>query len=349
MVSSLLFLYAEAIMTIRERKSLPINVALLLVTLSGFVFGQRTSAGTPTTPIRASISGVVRSSDNGAPIEFVNVSLESNVGGVVNQVRTDRSGKFRFDNLAQGAFRISIHHVGFVEVQRYVDLTTTTTEYLQIQLVAEKSDSLPVRNQTINANVSPDAQQEIEKGRTALVDEKNLQSSITHLEKAVSLAPQYAEAHLLLGTAYTSNKQLDKAEREFHKTVEIDSKAATAYFALGDVYRQQQKYAEAEKVLQDGLKLDPKSPLGHLTLGQVYFAKNDVTKAGPEVGQALQLKPDYAEAYLLAGNLFLRARNAASALQMYEQYLRLEPKGQHASQAREMVEKIKKALAEKKQ
>ncbi len=34
---------------------------------------------------------------------------------------------------------------------------------------------------------------------------------------------------------------------------------------------------------------------------------------------------------------------------MYEEYLRLEPKGQYAAQTREMVEKIKKALAEKKQ
>ena len=84
-------------------------------------------------------------------------------------------------------------------------------------------------------------------------------------------------------------------------------------------------------------------------LGQVYFAKGDIAKAGPEVGQALQLKPDYAEAYLLAGNLFLKARNAASALQMFDEYLRLEPKGNYAAQTREMVEKIRKAMAEKKQ
>ncbi len=34
---------------------------------------------------------------------------------------------------------------------------------------------------------------------------------------------------------------------------------------------------------------------------------------------------------------------------MFEEYLRLEPKGQYAAQTREMVEKIRKAMAEKKQ
>jgi len=68
-----------------------------------------------------------------------------------------------------------------------------------------------------------------------------------------------------------------------------------------------------------------------------------------KVEQALRIKPDYAEVYLLAGNLFLKTRNAANALQMFEEYLRLEPKGNYAAQTREMVEKIRKAMPEKKQ
>jgi hypothetical protein len=34
---------------------------------------------------------------------------------------------------------------------------------------------------------------------------------------------------------------------------------------------------------------------------------------------------------------------------MFEEYVRLEPKGQYAAQTREMVEKIRRAMAEKKQ
>jgi len=334
---------------IHSKPSLLVIIALLFILGAAPTFGQgRVSSGAPRTG-GTSISGVVRFQIGGQPAEFVVVSLESNIGGVITQVRTDSSGKFRFTNVGQDQFRIVVRHPGYKDVQRVVDLNTQSTDYLQIQLVAEDLDAVALPKKTVNASFSLDAQEEYEKGRKALIEEKNLQAGIASLEKAVNLAPEYQEAHLLLGAAYTDNKQYDKAEREMRRALEISPKSAAAYFGLGDVLRRQEKYAEAEKVLQDGLKLEPKSHQGHFTLGQVYFAKGDVAKAGPEVGQALKIKPDYAEAYLLAGNLFLKTRNAANALQMFEEYLRLEPKGNYAAQTREMVEKIRKAMTEKKQ
>lgn len=323
---------------IRSKLSLLVMIALLFIFGHAPTFGQgRLSAGAPRTG-GTSISGVVRFQIGGQPAEFVVVSLESNIGGIITQVRTDSSGKFRFNNIGQDQFRIVIRHPGYKEVQRVVDLNAQASDYLQVQLVAEN-----------NAGVNLEAQQEYEKGRKALMEEMNFPAGIVSLEKAVKLAPEYQEAHLLLGTAYMDNKQYDKAEREMRRTLEINPRLAAAYFGLGAVLRQRQKYAEAEKKLLEGLKLEPKSAQGHFVLGQVYFAKGDLTKAGPEVGQTLQLKPDFAEAYLLAGNLFLKARKAENALQMFEEYLRLAPKGELAPQTREMVDKIKKALAEKKQ
>src|SRR5262245_31401024 len=338
-------------MMIHSKQSLLVIIALIFLFSPAPAFGQgRLSGGTPRTG-GTSISGIVRFQIGGQPAEFVVLSLESAICGIITQVRTDSSGKFRFNNVGQDQFRIVVRHPGYKEVQRVVDLNTQSTDSLQIQLVAEKTEPIapPGPAAIISIDVPPEAQKEFDQGRTILLDEKNVEKAITHLEKAINLHPPFAEAHLLLGTAYVDSKQWEKAERELKKTLEIDAKAVGAYFALGDVYCQQQKYSEAEKVIQDGLKLEPKSHHGHFTLGQVYFAKGDVAKAGPEVGQALQLKPDYAEAYLLAGNLFLKARNAPSALQMFEEYLRLEPKGQYAAQTREMVEKIRKAITEKKQ
>ena len=333
---------------VRSRwSSLVIMLALLLVS-HALTFAQgRLSAGAPRTG-GTSISGVVRYTGGGAPAEFVIVTLETNIGGIITQVRTDRSGKFRFDNIGQDQFRVVIRHPGYREVQRSVDLNAAANDYLQIQLVPEKPDTVSLPTKIVNSGTPPEAQAEYDKGRKALMEEKNLTAGIAALEKAVKLAPAYTEAYLLLGTAYLDNKQLDKAESALRKALELNPRAAAADFSLGEVYRRQQKYAEAEKVIQDGLKLEPKSAEGHLVLGQVYFAKGDWAKAGPEVGQALQLKPDFAEAYLLAGNLFLKARQPEQALQMYEEYLRLDPKGPFAAQTREKVEQIKRALAEKK-
>jgi tetratricopeptide (TPR) repeat protein len=327
------------------------SVVVILFLAAAPIVAQVSSRAPRPSSISGQITGQVRLADNsGKAAEQILVTLEAYGGGIIDQVRTDSTGKFRFTGVAPELFRVVIRHPGFVEIQREVDLRTVNREYLQLQLAPETPEKRPSGPAAIiSVNVPPEAQKELDQGRTILLDEKNVEKAVTHLEKAISLYPNFAEAHLLLGTAFLDNKQWEKAERELKKTLEIDAKAVGAYFALGDAYRQQQKYAEAEKVIHDGLKLEPKSHQGHFTLGQVYFAKGDVAKAGPEVGQALQLKPDYADAYLLAGNLFLKARNAASALQMFEEYLRLEPKGHYATQTREMVEKIRKAMAEKKQ
>ena len=302
-------------------------------------------------PVIVEIHGEVRYGDTRAIAERVLVRVEGFGSGVNGQSLTDSSGKFRFSGLGQAQYIVTVRAPGYREARQQVDLATQPRAYLQFQLVPEKTEPISPAGPgaIINISIPPEAQKEFEQGRTILLEEKNVENAITHLEKAVSLHPKFVDAHLLLGTAYLDNKQWDKAERELKKTLEIDAKATGACFALGEVYRHQQKYVEAEKVLQEGLKLDPKSHQGRLSLGQVYFAKGDFAKAGPEVGQALQLKPDYAEAYLLAGNLFLKAKNADNALQMFEQYLRLEPKGKYAAQTREIVEKIRKAMAEKKQ
>ncbi|MGH9798826.1 MAG: tetratricopeptide repeat protein [Blastocatellia bacterium] len=325
-------------------------LASLLVCAVAPVRAQNPNRESRTLPGMISITGQVRLGQGSEAAELILVTLESRRGGIVAQVRTDRTGKFKFTGIGGGQYKVIIRHPGYVEVQREVDLETATSEYVQFQLVPDKSSVSQPANSflLINAVTPADAQKEFDLAQSDLKDGKNIQGGIAHLEKAINLYPKFMEAHLLLGTAYMDNKQWDKAERQLRHALEMDGKLVAADFALGEVYRRRQKYDEAEKVLLEGLKLDPKSYQGHFTLGQVYFAKGDIAKAGPEVGQTLQLKPDFADAYVLAGNLFLRARKAENALQMFEQYLKLDPKGQYAAQTREMAEKIKKALAEKK-
>ncbi len=294
------------------------------------------------------INGQVRRADGGAPIDKALVRVEPVSGGVAGQVMTDYTGKFQVNGLTPAIYNVSVKAPGFREYQQQVDLSTMTRSHLQIQLIADVvagSATFPLA--TLNAAVPSEALKEFELGRKKLLDDKEVDVGIAHLEKAIALYPKFVAAYVLMGAARMESKQWEKAEAALRKAIEIDPKASEALFTLGEAFQRQQKYAEAEREFQNGLKLDPKSPHGHLGLGRVYFAKGDLTKAGPEVAQALQLKPDFAEAYLLAGNLFLRSRNAGSALQMFEQYLKLEPKGAHAAQTREMVEKIKKAMSEK--
>ena len=304
--------------------------------------------GTPF-PIRRSITGQVRYANGGAPAENIIVRLERFSGGYVGEERTDRLGKFRFSGLAAEQYVVSIRMPDYREVRRQVELETNPSEYLQLQLTPEKTDGAApaASGRTLDANVPAEAHAELEKARAALRDNKKVEEALTHLEKAVRIYPRFYEAQLLLGTAYMDAGKWEQSAAALGRAREINPKSGAAPLALGEVYRHQKKYDEAERLLQEGLAIDEKSAAGHYTLGRVYWDKGDYVKAGPQVGRALQLKPDFAEAHLLAGNILLRARQGENALTEFQEYLRLAPNGEFAGQARQMVEKIKKALAEK--
>ena len=301
-------------------------------------------------PVTGQINGQVRYAQGGGPAFNILVRLDRFDGGAVEQQYTDRNGRFRFSGLRPLTYIVSIHTAGFEDEQQQIELVTKNNDYLIFTLKPDGSAHAPSSDPAVilDAKVPPAAREEFERARTALLDEGRTEKGIPHLEKAISLYPAFLEAEMMLGTAYMDARQWEKAERALRRAMEINPKLAAAYFALGELYRQQKKYGEAEKVLLDGLKLEDKSWQGHLTLGRVYMETGTIAKAGPQVGRALQLKPDLAEGHLLAGNILLRARQLENALTEFEEYLRLSPKGELSGQTRELVQKIKKALAEKK-
>ena len=305
----------------------------------------------PGSPVTGEVHGQVRYAAGGQPAERVLVRLEVVGGGLVGQVLTDRNGAFRFPRLEALQYIVTVHAPGYRDVQQQVNLKTSTSEYVLLQLTvdpnARATDNAPASG-TVDAGIPPEAQKEFDLGKAALLEEKRIDEGRKHLEKAVSLSPHFLEAQLLLGTAWMEAHDWRKAEAALRRALEINGNAAPAYFALGEVHRQQSRHQDAEKALLEGLKLDADSYQGHFTLGRVYLALNDIGKAGVEAGLALQLKPDFAEAYVLAGNILLKAKKGAEALPMFEEYLRLAPKGPLANETREIVEKLKQALTGKK-
>lgn len=210
------------------------------------------------------------------------------------------------------------------------------------ELTPENSRSTALLD-VIDARAPVEAREELIRGREAL-SKKSYEQSIAHLQKAIAVYPEFYEAHLLLGTALMDEREWKKAETAFERASELKAGSAAAILSLGEVYWRQKRYDEAEKTLLDGLKLDDKSWHGHFTLARLYWDQDNIAKAGPAIGRTLQLKPDFAEAHLLAGNILLKINQSQRALAEYQEYLKLEPKGEFAPQARELVQKLSKAI-----
>lgn len=305
------------------------------------------------------LHGQVRFTDGGAPAENVLVRLESyDGGGSVSEAFTDRLGKFRFSGLQPAQYSVKVHQSGYRDTEQTVDLQTSSSGLVMLQLSKDTSRATTTKTGTIDAAVPAGAQKEFDKGVEALAQGGKAKTNVAaqHFEKAVSLYPRFIEARLKLGTAYMDLEQWDKAEKALVQTAEFDPKAANAFFALSEIYLRQNKLTEAEQVLTRGLALEDRSFVGHLNLARVNWERahaiKDLSVARPtlekcyqEVKQALILNPNLAAAHLLKGNLLLRVARTSEALTEFDEYLRLEPNGAMASETRALADKIRKATS----
>ena len=214
-----------------------IATALVLIVIASSILIAQESRN-PGTTLTGQITGQVRYADGGQPAFNVLVSCDSFNSGHIGQEFTDRSGRFRFSNLAPSQYTVKVRVAGYIEESQTAELLTSPSANLQFQL---KSDGSPKPGSSntllIDSSVPADAQKEFDRAIAALAGGKkeNLEEAVRRLENAVAIYPKFTEAQLKLGTVYMDLQQWDQAEKALRKVLEIDPKAANAYFALGEV------------------------------------------------------------------------------------------------------------------
>jgi tetratricopeptide (TPR) repeat protein len=148
----------------------------------------------------------------------------------------------------------------------------------------------------------------------------------------------------MLGEAYLQRQDYEKSEEALKKTLQLDPTLVDPYVDLGAVYNQEKNYLQAEAALKKGLALSPEATAAKYELAKTYFATNRWQEAAPFVRDVVNDTPNVAGAHVLYANILLRQHDASGALREYRQYLELEPGGSMATQVRDQVEKLQKAL-----
>lgn len=132
------------------------------------------------------------------------------------------------------------------------------------------------------------------------------QEAIASYKNVLKLDPDYAPAHINLGTLYYNQSDYDLAEEHYRKAIESDPRYALAYFDLGNVLDETQRLAEA--------------------IG-AYKA-------------ALQLAPTYADAHYNLALAYERSRQPRLAIKHWRSYLKLDAQGPWAAHARAQYRKL---------
>jgi len=324
-----------------------------LAGLSSVGWGQRS----PSTTRPAEIHGQVRLPDGRPAPTGVAISLEMSGGGAAGQTQTDQSGKFSFQQVPQAVYEVHVRAVGYQADPQVVDLTTSHSTYLTFILRDDASHKGPggpavppegpgATISLADQNAPEGARKDLASAQQLLSQGKDLNKSIQLLKKAVTEYPNYAQAYLLMGVAYSSQHKWNDAVEPLQKSIALDQNNSSAYVALGSVENERKNFSEAEKYLTKAVQLSPESPDAQFELGRAYWGLSRWDEAGQHVAKANQLRPDNAGQHILMGNIFLRERNAEGALKEFQDAVRLDPKGPLAEPTRQMIAKIQAALSQ---
>ncbi len=155
------------------------------------------------------------------------------------------------------------------------------------------------------------------------VSERDL--AIEQLQAAAGLAPEYAEAHYALGSAFVAKGLLDEATAAFRRTVEIKPDHGGAHNNLGGLMEAAGRLVDAEAHYRLAIQFDPGSADAQYNMGRIVQGKGNHDAAATHYEAALALRPDDAEVLTSMGNMLVGQRQYAAAVDHYQRALTVDP------------------------
>ncbi len=121
-----------------------------------------------------------------------------------------------------------------------------------------------------------------------------------------------AKAHFNLSTIYVQQGSIDLAESHLIRAVSLKPDFAEAFANLGILYDGTRRYSQAIAHLQKALTIDPQNAVYHYNLGLAYAKSNRLEQAKEEFQQSLIIEPNFDEAQekLLLADSLLEAKKS---------------------------------------
>ena len=152
-----------------------------------------------------------------------------------------------------------------------------------------------------------------------------LDENVKELKQILALDPRSADAHMLLGIAYSTwgSKELKgEAIGEFRQALDLNPRLVQVRFFLAHLYLDLGRAARAREELEAGLVQSPGNPEFLALLGEAERRAKNPRRAVEVTRQALQADPSFAPARYYLGLALLDAGERDEAIKELEQVVR---------------------------
>jgi len=169
----------------------------------------------------------------------------------------------------------------------------------------------------VSADISDDAKRKFNSG-VEHESAGHTDSAIAAYEGAVTLAPEYLDAHINVGALYYEKGELPKAAEHLQKAIAIDSTSASAYKNLALVRQKASDHTAAIATFSQYLLREAGDAKGWASLGQSQLELRDSSAALASYEKSLTLDPsDYRTAFNI-GNIHQNRGEFHKAIAAYD-------------------------------
>jgi Tfp pilus assembly protein PilF len=271
------------------------------------------------------------------PISFQVILTGRNRSEIGHQSVT-KGGRYRFENLANGTYYISVR-LDNTEVAnvRVVLSGSTGSDYRvggdyrqDIALEWRPADSGRDSKVGVVAAVKhydrPSENAGLFERAEKSLQEKDYPRAISQLRQLVDRDPKDFEAFTQLGTAYFFAKKPSEAEKAYLQAVELEPTSILALLDLGKLRLDQKNFAGAVDILSKAVVLPPPSAEVNYFLGEAYLNLKKGSKAVAYMNEALKIDPvGKAEIHLRIAEIYDVVGLKDLAALEYEKFLEKKP------------------------
>lgn len=156
--------------------------------------------------------------------------------------------------------------------------------------------------------------------------QKEHETAIKYLERAIKVDPSFAYAYTLLGHELISAERLDQAMTHFRNATRLDPRHWNAWCGLGCIHYKNELYSESEKYYSTALRIAPTNPVLMCQLAVVQHACKKSEAALDTLTEALEIDPDNALCRFHRANIYSSIDRNKEALAELDQLKQLVPK-----------------------
>jgi tetratricopeptide (TPR) repeat protein len=144
-------------------------------------------------------------------------------------------------------------------------------------------------------------------------------------ENSMSMNAQNYLEHAIESYFENSNEYTDEFIAHINEAIRLDPNLAEAYRWRGDMYRYGKNYAQALYDYTEAIRLDPEHHSGYMCRGIVYEALKDYDSAIEDYTEMIRIAPYTPYHYTFRAGCYLASGQYDLALQDAETALKIEP------------------------